>query len=174
MSQTAWGCRSGAQAGEVFGGSPRVGGWGCMGKGGARCCCAALGAGIGGGWRPVWSERQGNSGGCCGARARHSKLHRYQDTSLWRGCSGTVIPKSRAAVPVVRLRVEEMCQWSGAQELPHQASPCVHLCQDPHVSFQMAQHKHGLLAPRSPSCIPAGAVRCRKLQVVPRWWDAML
>lgn len=31
-----WGCRSGAQAGEAFGGSWEVGGWGWMGEGGAR------------------------------------------------------------------------------------------------------------------------------------------
>lgn len=35
----AWGCRSGAQSGEVFGDSWEVGGWGWMGKGGVRRCC---------------------------------------------------------------------------------------------------------------------------------------
>lgn len=60
---------------------------------------------------------------------------------------------------------EDKCEQRRAQELPYQASPFVHLCQDPHVNFQMAQHKHRLLAPRSPSCSPAGAVWCRKLQV---------
>lgn len=126
--------------------------------------CSSGSRSVRGSWRPAWGEREGNSSGYCGAKARHSKLHRRQDASLWRGCFSTVIPMSRAAFSVVTLRVEK-CEQRRAQELPYQASPFVHLCQDPHVSFQMAQHKHRLLAPRSPSCSPAGAVWCRKLQV---------
>lgn len=116
-----WGCRSGAQAGEVFGGSWEVGaGWAKRSEGPLRSCGSRVrgkGAAVG----PVQQEPDA------------AKLPEHQDA---RSSFGTAIAKSRTSAPAVGLRVEEISVMGRAQEPPYLASPCVHQGQVPHVDFQ--------------------------------------
>lgn len=140
--------------------------------------CSSGSRSVRGSWRPVWGEREGNSGGYCEARARHSKLHRHQDASLWRGCFSTVIPMSRAAFSVVRLRVEKISVNRGELKScrTRPAPSCIY-ARIPMSTFKWHNISTGCWHQEAQvAALPAlcGAESFKLLQVIPRWWDAML
>lgn len=106
-----------------------------------------------------------------------AELHRHRDASLGRSCLGAVIPKSRTARSCSQEKVEEISVMGENPRATIPGHPLGASRPGPPCQLPNTQRKHELLAPRGPSCNPAGTVRRRKqslLQAIPRWWSTML
>lgn len=75
-----------------------------------------------------------------------AKLRRHQDASLGRSCFGTVIAKSRTAVPAVGLRVEDISVMGENSRAPILGQPIDASRPGPPCQVPNTQCKHGLLA----------------------------